>query len=1659
MMLWKTKGMNQDLSVSAFNPEFSFENMNLRLSTNEGNTLMSWVNERGTVPLKNLATPTPADLVIPGITIGTAVLNGYLVLFTTKVKFVGDNTLYDYICMLKWFNKSTNQLQLTELFKGHLNFDESCPLETLVSYESEDIQKVYWVDGRNQPRVINIAAASVTGGSGVYSGFDFVPEIVYDSSFTASVAQGQNSSGLFAPGVIQYCFTYLNKFGQESNIVWVSPLYYISHADRGASPEDKVSTSFTITITHADANYDYVRIYSIQRTSKDLEPFVKLLDAIPTGASITYTDNGTTGATVDPTVLLFIGGKEIVAGTIADKDGTLFLGDIKQGRSDVSKLQEYYDTNRASLSISFTKDDENTSVKKYTLDPTTGIYSHTNTLLQNSSKTTTFKGGEWYRLGLQLQKKNGEWTEPIFLKDVENTVYPDTNVSGSVKLPYASYSVNISNITGITASDYINVRPVIVHPTIADRTVLCQGVLNPTVFNAVDRKTNSPFAQASWYFRPYGGSEIIGTSITVTHPVTTASDLTPNTKANLDADIPEDYLDDVYVLVCTVASGGLANILSKGSLSATAHYGSARSGSSTGFGAGRYPDRNNDRTQNLDIVFSGVITLTWTENGTSITKYAFISDNKMWAPYGDPTNPEEDSLVYNDNISDISVANDSFKFYSKMQTGKDRYYFFPQMGSSTAHYTFEFYDSQKKYSVDFTPVASTAENFTANGSSEGSYLRFIHYQSLFSRTDLKGNKSDKLDSAKQIEIQGASNIYESPFSTTITYNTPATSVGNFGGNRYKPTDIYTSNRNPFSNTQFFIDQSIVTLNSPDIEFDTDVQNCPTDNLKLYIIGAIPITASASAHSIQTSSNILDTSHNQAESELVTETNSGTFGSSNGVRAHHYGNGELPLNVMYKNASTNCRHLVSEYIWNDVLVTSDSSYDDKITTSKRAYDFLIHPWQRVGSLNNDSRTQDVASSWLKTKRESNLLFSANTEYFSGSFKNYPTSAAVILTENDEVMNYRLPKQGASTSEINYYPNIDKVLFNENGYETLLRTNEEPDVKVNAVTSPISMKYKSTSHAVLGLKSTGNNNIVRILPSANSIGTYINPSSSTTFWGDSLSFSQESINYTPSYNFLWLGELQRTSVTNRFGGNTPSAVRNNKWLIGGETVPLDNGQADIVWTEGDTYYQRYDCLKTYPFTEEDTNQMVEILSFMCETHVNIDGRYDRNRGQVDNTRMRPRNFNLLNPVYSQRNNFFTYRQLDHEGETSQSYPNHVAYSMSKNSTAERDEWTHVTLANILELDGDKGKLNKLTRFNDQLLAFQDTGISQILYNENTAISSTAGVPIEIANSGKVTGKRYLSDTIGCKNKWSMVNTPTGIYFMDDHDKSIYLFNGQLENLSTKFGFNSWCKKEMTGDVWEPSTFKGFLGCYDKQNQDVLFVNYTKALAFSEKIGAFTSFYDYGKGMLKSLEGEGIWLTSSIDNATYKTSLWGHQKGSYGRFFGENKPYWMTLVGNPEPQVDKMFTNLEFRACVDGEGVEITSQQTGPSFGFLLPFDFLECWDEYQHGYAELQDKNGHEAMMHHISDGTAALKMKFRIWRCDIPRDNCAIDSDYSTDSDYSRDSDLGVYRTKVRPLNRIRNTWVYLKLMKKAAEDTVVDDVTTLVNLPRTEVHDMGLGYF
>ena len=101
---------------------------------------------------------------IIGYTIGSCVINDQLILFTTdeghdriyKIRPPGYSGVSDFIV----------------LFDGNLNFSRSSKIQTLPFYENENIQKVYWIDGVNQPRVINIADESYKAYNSTM--FDFV---------------------------------------------------------------------------------------------------------------------------------------------------------------------------------------------------------------------------------------------------------------------------------------------------------------------------------------------------------------------------------------------------------------------------------------------------------------------------------------------------------------------------------------------------------------------------------------------------------------------------------------------------------------------------------------------------------------------------------------------------------------------------------------------------------------------------------------------------------------------------------------------------------------------------------------------------------------------------------------------------------------------------------------------------------------------------------------------------------------------------------------------------------------------------------------------------------------------------------------------------------------------------------------------------------------------------------------------------------------------------------------------------------------------------------------------------------------------------------------------------------------------------------------------
>lgn len=1455
------KGMTRDLTVSKFNPEFAYECKNIRITARDNSTLLTVTNERGNSEL-SILTSNGNPLQVLGTLIGYNVLNNYVTLFTT-----GDK---DRIYRLE--NKQT-YFEGKLLYEGNLNFNVNNPIENISVYENDNIQKVYWIDGLNQSRVINIVADSTVSGSWNDSSFDFVQDL--ELKETVTVVRDDLASGSFSSGVIQYAFTYYNKYGQESNIFYTSPIQYISFASRGASPEEKVSNSFTITIANPDTRFDYIRVYSIHRASIDATPNVLNVVDLPinaanvrAGETLTYTDNGTIGTSVDPTELLYVGGEEVVFGTMTQKDNTLFLGnaDIKRKLVGPDIINSIKGGN-----ISFNQRYVGNYVR------TAGYYPYKNSLYLGS-KIKSFKYLEWYRFGVQFQYKNGKWSEPIWINDAYNGpasggmgygISPSYN--GALTTVQASYSLNSDIINKVVAQGFIRARGVVVYPTLIDREVVAQGILCPTVYNIGDRFSNSPFAQSSWFARP-----------------------------NLAFDI----------------------------------------------------ERNKSNWNGIGTLF-----------GDYDKSKAAVISNKNVNLTIDPGTPSAKTIL-------IDIVN------------------------------------------------------------KGAWAEFRH------------NKPVPNNWERNAEIQ-------------CIANTPA---GPYTASKGSELNSYTASHAEY----FFVDQNILTLHSPDIEFDEGVQNLDSSGLKLRIVGVVPITANASEIDIQTSTPANDTSKMGFYKE--------TIGSEN-------------------NSYHGLKNLISGAFWFDKMTNMKNVDDDHGYTES----FFVYAWHRNGSLNNQGPvTEGSRTAMLDKKKISNLKFSSFSKYFNEPWLAYKANDAthtgitgVSIFNSNEQSLVRIPAPANSNlGDLNYYGNVDKVIaatrvddaysltfdfsdgpkteeFNrKNGYPIVVtgvntaesfahqlftggtfpiqfvkRSDGATLTEVPNGTDAVRMKYKSTPHAVFALNyATDGRQIVMPTNRETDYTDYWNVNDANVtkggvnhfFWNPtakSISESETQINdgvfqdviseYTSNltdnnYSYLYLAELYNDNITNRFGGQTEEAFENNIWLPGGEPINLLNADgtpvsyASLTYTEGDTFLERYDCLKTYSYTLEDQNSVTEIVSFMCETRVNIEGRYDRNRGQLNNLTMTPENFNKVNKVYSQKNNFFNYRGINHSKFNLNYFPNTVTWTKEKQLGSIIDTWTNITMASTLDLDGDKGEVISLNTYNNEIFCFQRKGFSNILFNSRVQIPASDGMPIEITNGMKVSGKRYVSNTIGCSNKWSIVESPSGLYFIDNETNSMYLFNGEVKSISDSLGMRQWVNENNTHINWNPVTYENFRGFYDKNNNDVYFVNNNWCLCYSELIGQFTSFMSYEKV-------PAMFNVGSEFYAFNNNKLWQQFNGDYNMFFGQYKPYSITVVANADEPADKIFNTVEFRAdAYDGDNLAPTKT-----------YDTLDVYNEYQHGRVTLTDLNGRPS----------PLKRKFRIWRANIPRANTPINGIPANNRD------------------RIRNTWAYVKLS------------TETPNTYRTVFHDMTIHYF
>ena len=1468
-------GMVTDMNVSRFDATKVQYARNIRITQMEGNKgLLCVTNEKGT------KTCTTSEAIV-GTIVGSCILNDYLIVFTYDSTYVipefadpfptieGPEHIYR-------LEKGTSyDFNVTELYKGNLDFvkdDTPLALETLSVYETEDIQKVYWVDGVHQLRCINITK---TYDSPKRTLTTIHTDSKFDSNPTLSLVEGLtvtkfNTGGEFPAGTIQYAFTYFNLNGPETNIFRTSNLYELSPQEKGVAADGRTTCSFKIHLELLDESFDYVRVYAIIRTSANATPSVRIVgdySYTKTGTNsrqIDVVDNGMIGSTVDATYLLFVGGEPICPSTITVKDNTLFLGNISLTRPSIAAIEcngstvgEIIEEMRLAGKLPFLNKGASTT-------PTgSGDWFYDYNIDNNRSSISLrrFKRGETYRFGIIAQHETGIWSDVLWIGDYKNNITPEfyehKQKAGQFWLYMKLYGQDDTDLHDVLVAledaGFRRLAPVVVYPEGVDRDIFCQGLVSATVYNVEDRFINRPFSQASWFFRPI----------------------------------------------------------------------------SEGFGVAAIPHA---------------------------TLYPTKAKNDGSAEIQLNTNPRN---------------------------------FLPQV---KGHW----------------------------GSSD---------------TDSVIPASDM--------------------------------VAMFGND-------------------YYVDTSIVTLNSPDIEFDDSLQQEDFDGLKFRIVGVAKSSSQnivSEVYTDVTAGPSVDCKLLDINMSRVTKSNIGAYITGNYPSFPGYlsvGSGGNPITILYAPMilypwhKTGCllgnnenflpeeecsilNHKIQSSLWfahtemfdaitdvdTDVIKLFDDTQGDFIPLGKTADSNIYYGnIDSVRLYKKDNLT--TSANYSETFHMLEPIVNETTIDFDNADRE-PANVAYYKLWNGPFF-YHPDTQSRAISSV--YEGSTEQILKEYGYERRRLVFQGEDVYIDD--APVPIKYKSTKHAVISLDH-GQYEIPSLYRCETLCRKYINSQSLdpvsvqvTPFWDATNTYTMtpgilefgnewsESFDYHrvwaggadayKSYHAeiptLYIGELYRETTVERtkvkFGGTSKEALSKNVWTVCGSSisigeflqkgiqpnpnsvesveVTLDGQTFDVQthsptlflrFSEGDTYLTRYDCLKTYPYAEKDINSVVEIFSTDLETRVNLDARYDNARGLIDNTLVRPENINLVNRLgYEQENNFFTYTALDPNRETADKFPNLVAITREKTLGEEVDVWMSNALLSTQDLEGTYGEIEALRTYNNDVYAFQTNAFGQILFNNRVQIPTGDGQPIEITNGMKLQGIRYLSNKIGCSNKWSIALSNSRMYWYDAGTKDIWAFGGQLENLSTSLGVKGWLS-DVNPARWTISDMTPIRTLHDEKYNDLYFImgdstkeNYG-ALVYSETLNTFVSVMDY-------TELEEMHNLHDRVFTVKKDGIHAMWEGNYNSFFGVQKPYILRFIANAQPTMHKVFDTVQWRS------------DSWNSAGKYIPnatFTRMQVWNQYQKSKVDTITGDG---ILTNTPGKPSPLKKKFNTFRALVPRDkmgNSLTDSDY------------------------------------------------------------------
>jgi hypothetical protein len=566
-------GMNQDLSRSKHPPNFYFEGRNIRFVATEDQSTGSITNEKGnefilTIPqvtinsntrdveyIINESVRTISYQITPNtvrprseleeqygitesnltVTSGNQTIVGWSAIREHFILITTDNNGFDCIWKL---HEKTFDLEL--LYVRNLNLSTQFPVQIISNFENELIQKIYWVDSKNQLRFINTKHSIENGDNEEL--IDLSSTLlnqVGDYSFSQPEIIDKVSGGIHTAGMIQYAY---NLYNVNSSQTTISPLTELVSLDKGignggGDVNEVVGTIPVIRMSNLDPNYSNLKLYAIKYTSLNEIPQISLIadTSVSNLNEFTYFDDGNIIQSISLEEFVFLGTGVIVPQHIEAKDSRLFLANYKEENFNIDLDCRAYSFNSGGQAIvanrfitlgsnnlvpndtrvlstpnplysSIPKEHStiNINYDLYKYDETGNLggegpylkYNLTRTQLATSGKH--FKDDEIYRIGIEFYNNKGQYTLPQWIADLKGWIENnESNLSGyysglEVTLKPAFYTWlnddnNFLNDDGVFDESLkpVGYKILRANRDLKDRSILFQGMINPMMSLAV----------------------------------------------------------------------------------------------------------------------------------------------------------------------------------------------------------------------------------------------------------------------------------------------------------------------------------------------------------------------------------------------------------------------------------------------------------------------------------------------------------------------------------------------------------------------------------------------------------------------------------------------------------------------------------------------------------------------------------------------------------------------------------------------------------------------------------------------------------------------------------------------------------------------------------------------------------------------------------------------------------------------------------------------------------------------------------------------------------------------------------------------------------------------------------------------------------------------